>query len=205
MITIVDYGMGNLASVVNAFRKIGREEARVSSDPADIRSSDRLVLPGVGAFGDAMKNLQNAGLTGPIRDFVRTGKPFLGICLGMHLLFEKGYENGTHEGLGILKGEVVRFNVGLPVPHMGWNQVTVRRTRDGGKPGLFDDLPENAYFYFDHSYYIVPSDRSIVLTTTDYEITYASTVLWNNVLAAQYHPEKSHRNGLMVLESFLDM
>jgi imidazole glycerol-phosphate synthase subunit HisH len=207
MVTIIDYGMGNLASVVNAFRKIGREEARVSSDPADIRSTDRLVLPGVGAFGDAKKNLESAGLTGPIRDFIGTGKPFLGICLGMHLLFEKGYENGSHEGLGILKGEVVRFEIAQPVPHMGWNQVRVRANPEkaGGKPDLFDDLPENAYFYFDHSYYIVPADRGIVLTTTDYEITYASSVLWKNVLAVQYHPEKSHRNGFMVLESFLKM
>jgi imidazole glycerol-phosphate synthase subunit HisH len=203
MVTIVDYGMGNLASVVNAFRKLGREEARVSSDPKDITGSDRLVLPGVGAFGDAMKNLESAGLTGPIRDFIASGKPFLGICLGLHLLFEKGFENGSHEGLGVLKGEVVRFNVGLPVPHMGWNQVTA--ARKDGKQRIFDDLPENAYFYFDHSYYIVPSDRDIVLTTTDYEITYASTILWKNVLAVQYHPEKSHRNGFTVLESFLDM
>lgn len=203
MVTIIDYGMGNLASVFNAFQKINRESARISSNREDIVSADRLVLPGVGAFGDAMKNLEKAGLTGPIRDFIASGKPFLGICLGMHLLFEKGYENGTHEGLGILKGEVVRFDIGLPVPHIGWNQVKAVKKEAG--TGIFDVLPENAYFYFDHSYYTVPADKGIVLTTTEYEIQYTSTVAWKNVMAVQYHPEKSHQNGLKVLESFLDM
>ena len=202
MVTIIDYGMGNLASVYNAFRKIGREDARISSEPGDVRSADRLVLPGVGAFGDAMANLNRSGLAGPIKDFIASGKPFLGICLGMHLLFEKGHENGMHEGLGILKGEVVRFNIGLPVPHMGWNQV--RAVKKGAGNGIFDVLPENAYFYFDHSYYTVPSDKSVVLTTTEYEIEYASSVAWKNIMAVQYHPEKSHQNGLRVLEGFLD-
>lgn len=203
MVTIIDYGMGNLASVYNAFRKINGENARISSSREDIATTDRLVLPGVGAFGDAMKNLEKSGLTGPIVDFVASGKPFLGICLGMHLLFEKGYENGTHDGLGILKGEVVRFDIGLPVPHIGWNQVRAVKKDPG--INVFDDLPENAYFYFDHSYYIVPADKNVILTTTDYEIEYASTVAWKNVMAVQYHPEKSHRNGLKVLQSFLDM
>ncbi len=202
MVAIVDYGMGNLASVQNAFVKTGGEETLVTADPAVVRRADRLVVPGVGAFEDAMKALRAQGLSEAILDFIRTGRPFLGICLGMHLLFERSYENGVFEGLGVIKGEVVRFRTDLPVPHMGWNEA--RMTEGASSGGLFDELPRNAYFYFDHSYYPVPADSRTVMSTTDYGQEYASAVLRDNVCAVQYHPEKSHRNGLKLIKSFLE-
>jgi glutamine amidotransferase len=198
MTVIIDYGMGNLASVYNAFAWIGCPDILISPEPGDIARCERLVLPGVGAFEDAMKNLEAHSLVGPILDFIDSGKPFLGICLGMHLLFERSYENGIFRGIGVLKGEVRRFDISLPVPHIGWNQVSPVR-----KEGIFDILSDNAYFYFDHLYYPVPAENEIIATTTEYGIKYASSVMKGNVFAVQYHPEKSHKNGLMLLERFV--
>jgi glutamine amidotransferase len=200
MTTIIDYGMGNLASVYNAFVRIGSTDAVISSVPEDIRKADRLVLPGVGAFEDAMKNLEKYSLVRPIMDFTASARPFLGICLGMHLLFERSYENGVFKGLGVLKGDVVRFDVSLPVPHIGWNQVLPVKME-----GIFDVLKDNGYFYFDHSYYSLPAENEIITATTEYEINYASAVMKGNVFAVQFHPEKSHKNGLKLLERFVSL
>jgi len=200
MICIVDYGMGNLASVYNAFRKVDGEEVIISSNSIDVNYADKLVLPGVGAFEDAIRNIEKLHLDKAILDFIKTGRSFLGICLGMQMLFERSYENGVFDGLGVLKGEVVRFNIELPVPHMGWNQLRVIK-----KEGIFDILKNNSYFYFDHAYYVIPSDSTIVATTTDYGIEFVSSVIANNVYALQYHPEKSHQNGLELLRRFLDL
>ncbi len=197
MIAIIDYGMGNLASVYNAFKKVGIEDVAVTCRPEDIINADKIVLPGVGAFEDAIKNLESCRLVYPIIDFIRSNRPFLGICLGMHLLFERSYENGVFEGLGVLKGEIVKFNVSLPVPHIGWNQVSLLK-----KEGIFDNLANNAYFYFDHSYYPVPANTDMIAATTNYEIDYASSVVKGNIFAVQYHPEKSHKNGLKLIERF---
>jgi glutamine amidotransferase len=198
LIGIIDYGMGNLASVYNAFKKSGAENIKITSSPEDVRLAEKIVLPGVGAFEDAMKNLEKFGLISPILDFIRSEKPFLGICLGLQLLFEKSYENGSFEGLGVLKGEVVRFDINLPVPQIGWNQVELIT-----KKGIFDNLPENAYFYFDHSYYPIVSDSSVIAAKTVYGLEYVSAVTKDNVSAVQYHPEKSHKNGLKMIENFI--
>ena len=204
MTIIIDYGMGNLASVYNAFRKVGEEKVRISDKADDIRLADKLVLPGVGACEDAMRNLDKGGLIQPILDFAASGKPFLGICLGMQLLFEKSYENGVFDGLGILKGEVVRFDVdkkfNLPVPQMGWNQAKAVK-----REGVFDVLPENAYFYFDHAYYAEPKDKGIIAAVTEYGIEYGSCFVSGNVSAIQFHPEKSHSNGLKLIRRFSEM
>ncbi len=197
MTVIIDYGMGNLASVYNAFSRVGFSDIRISSKPEDVRNADKLVLPGVGAFEDAIKNLEKFSLVDPIKSSIKSGKPFLGICLGMHLLFEKSYENGVFNGLGVLKGEIVRLDISLPVPHIGWNQVSLVKNE-----GIFDVLENNAYFYFDHSYFPVPYNKDIIVTTTEYEIVYASSIVNENIFAVQYHPEKSHRNGLRLLERF---
>jgi glutamine amidotransferase len=197
MTVIIDYGMGNLASVYNALSRAGFSDAVITSSPKDVMKADKIVLPGVGAFEDAVKNLENFSLIDPILDSIKSGKPFLGICLGMHLLFERSHENGVFQGLGVLKGEIIRFDISLPVPHIGWNQVTIVK-----KGGIFDVLDNNAYFYFDHSYYPVPLNKNIIATTTDYEIRYASSIVEGNVFAVQYHPEKSHKNGLRLLERF---
>ncbi|NPV01637.1 MAG: imidazole glycerol phosphate synthase subunit HisH [Brevinematales bacterium] len=197
MIAIIDYGMGNLASVYNAFVKTGFGDIKITSDPADLRRADKLVLPGVGAFEDAMKNLRRDKLVDPILESVAAGKPFLGICLGYQLMFERSCEGGNFEGLGIMKGDVVRFDISLPVPHMGWNETLIK---DGA--GVFDGLAGNVYFYFDHAYYPLPSDESVIAGTTEYETVFVSAVRKGNVYGAQFHPEKSHNNGLKIISNF---
>ncbi|WP_153557292.1 imidazole glycerol phosphate synthase subunit HisH [Roseimaritima sediminicola] len=198
MITIVDYQMGNLRSVQKAIERVGLE-ARISSDGQEIATAEKLILPGVGGFGDAMAELGRRDLVEPIRDFIATDRPFLGICLGLQLLFEKGYEGGCFDGLGVLGGEVVRFERAAPmkVPHMGWNTVRVRQPA----PVLGDDS-DGAYFYFVHSYYVVPSDPSVIALSTDYGGEFCSMVRRGNLYATQFHPEKSQANGLRLLERF---
>lgn len=197
MIAIIDYGMGNLASVYNAFRKVGENNVMVSSDPAVIRKADKLLLPGVGAFEDAMKNLRANRLVDPILESVDQGKPFLGICLGFQLIFEKSYENGEWQGLGIMKGEVVPFEIDLPVPQIGWNQASFLRN-----DGVFSSFEGDVYFYFDHGYYPRPADPDIIVAITEYAVEFPSVVMKDNVFATQFHPEKSHRNGLKIIENF---
>lgn len=201
MITIVDYGMGNLRSVQKGFEKVGYTAA-ITSDPSEIRKATKLVLPGVGAFEDAMGELRRLHMVGPILEVIEQGKPFLGICLGLQLLFDTSYENGTHQGLGVLPGEVVKFQLpaDYSVPHMGWNQLAIRR-----RPPLLDAIADETYVYFVHSYYVVPQDAAVVATETDYGLSFCSTVWRDNVVACQFHPEKSQADGLKMLKNFAEL
>jgi glutamine amidotransferase len=198
-IVIIDYGMGNLRNVQKAFEHIG-VDARIAAEPRDLDRADGLVLPGVGAFGDAMDNLRAKDLVDPIRDNVEAGKPLLGICLGLQLLFEESTEMGHFQGLGLLPGRVVRFGDQLKVPHIGWNQFDL--TEGGAGHPLLRDIPDHSYAYFVHSYYAVPSDPACVLSMTEYGIDFASIVGKDNVFGAQPHPEKSQEVGLQLLNNF---
>jgi glutamine amidotransferase len=199
-IAVIDYEMGNLRSVQKALERVGAH-AVVTRDPAVIAAASAAVLPGVGAFGMCMENLARHGLVQPVKDFVATGRPFLGICLGMQLLFDESEEFGPVRGLGILPGRVVRFApdpAGLrKVPHMGWNALQVLRRA----PHL-EGLDDGAEVYFVHSYYPVPSDPRVIATTTEYGGAFASSVWLENVFACQFHPEKSQRAGLRILANF---
>jgi imidazole glycerol-phosphate synthase subunit HisH len=201
MIVIVDYGMGNLRSVQKAFEKLGHA-ALVTSDPNRVADATKLVLPGVGAFRDAIARLREAGLVAPLADHVRAGKPFFGICLGLQLLFTTSYEDGEHDGLDLFPGEVVRFTElpGLKVPHMGWNQLRIRRPAP-----VLRDVSDGAAVYFVHSYHVVPRDTSVVATETDYPTPFVSAIWRDNVFATQFHPEKSQRVGLTMLRNFADL
>ena len=197
MIAIFDYGMGNLRSVQKAFEKLNRQ-AVVTRDPGMIEQASHLVLPGVGAFPDGMRNIEQFGLIGPLLDGIRQGKPFLGICLGMQLLFTESEEFGPHKGLDVIKGRVVRFPNGkLKIPHMGWNQLKLQRSHR-----LFEGIPPEAYFYFVHSYYSVPDDPSVISGKTEYGMEFAAAVAREKVMACQFHPEKSQEIGLKILENF---
>ncbi len=197
MIAIVDYGMGNLRSVEKGFLKVGFE-TRVTSSPSDIMNASAIVLPGVGAFRDCIRNLERLDLIDVVLREVEKGKPYLGICLGLQVLFEESEEFGTTKGLGLLKGRVVRFpETGLKIPHMGWNTVKIIK-----RPPVFDEIPDESFFYFVHSYYVVPEDNEEISGTTNYGIDFTSMVWKDNILATQFHPEKSQGLGLKVLEGF---
>jgi glutamine amidotransferase len=197
-LAIVDYGMGNLRSVQKALERVG-EAAEVTSDPERIATAPAVVLPGVGAFGACMQNLVSRGLVAPVCAVIAAGRPFLGICLGMQLLFEESDEFGPVRGLGVLPGRVVRFaaDPARKVPHMGWNALSVRQHA----PHLAG-LESGASVYFVHSYYAVPADATVVATTTPYGVEFASSVVRDNIFACQFHPEKSQRVGLRLLENF---
>lgn len=197
-IAVIDYQMGNLRSVQKGFEKVGHQ-AIITSDPRELAQAERIVLPGVGAFGDAMAELKRRDLVGPIRDAIESGKPFLGICLGLQLLFDVGYEGGQFEGLGILRGKVVRFDVPreLKVPHMGWNRGTMLR-----RVPVLDGIEDGTFFYFVHSYYVVPEDRSVVAIETEYGRPFCAAVWRDNLFATQFHPEKSQADGLKLLANF---
>ncbi len=203
MIAVIDYNMGNLRSVQNAFDKVGAE-AKIVSDPKEVGKFDKLLLPGVGAFGDAMEHLRKSGMDEAIKDFAKSGKPILGICLGMQLLFEKSYEFGENEGLGLIEGEVVAFDKSkfqkpLKVPHMGWNEVFVFRDTP-----IFKDLPKAFYLYFVHSFHAVCDDK-YVIGKTFYGYEFVSAVCKDNVYGIQPHPEKSHDNGLKIIKNFTEL
>ena len=198
MIAIVDYGMGNLRSVEKGFLKVG-VDARVVTDPNAVDDAQAVVLPGVGAFRDCMRNLKEMSLTESIVRSIQKGKPYLGICLGLQVLFTESEEFGIHKGLDILKGKVLRFQINLKVPHMGWNNVRIQR-----RPPIFDGIQDETFFYFVHSFYVLPDDNDVVATTTDYGITFASMVWKDNIFATQFHPEKSQETGLKILENFGD-
>ena len=201
MIAIIDYQMGNLRSVQKGFERVGHT-AEITSDPARLAAADKIVLPGVGAFGDAMAELRARGLVEPIRECVAAGKPFLGICLGLQLLFDVGYEGGEFAGLGILPGKVVRF--ALPreykVPHMGWNQGRFVRPAP-----LLQGLRDGTYFYFVHSYYVVPDDPAVQAIETTYGVPFCAMVWRDIVFATQFHPEKSQADGLQLLRNFAEL
>ena len=196
MIAIVDYGMGNLRSVEKGFQKVG-VDARVTSSPHLIDDAEAVVLPGVGAFRDCIRNLTDLSLTDAIVRSIRKGKPYLGICLGLQVLFSESEEFGTCKGLDVFRGKVIRFGTGMKVPHMGWNTVTLTN-----RPPVFNGIEDNAYFYFVHSYYVVPEDKSIIAGTTDYNGSFTSMIWKDNVVATQFHPEKSQGLGLRILEGF---
>jgi glutamine amidotransferase len=206
MIQIVDYGMGNLRSVQKAFERLS-VPAAICNNPAELADCDRLVLPGVGAFRDAIAELRRQGFVEPIQEHLSAGKPFLGICLGLQLLFDLSYEDGTWEGLGVLPGKVVRFPEQsasdisrLKIPHMGWNSVIA-----APKCPLFVSIPPASFFYFVHSYYVEPDDKSSVAGRTEYGATFASVIQHKNLFATQFHPEKSQKVGLQLLKNFADL
>jgi glutamine amidotransferase len=198
MIVIVDYGMGNLRSVQKGFEKIGANAA-ISRDPMKIRDAEKLVLPGVGAFPECMKNLDSFGLVAPILDFMKSDRAFLGICLGLQLLFDESEEFGLNAGLKIIPGKVRAFdrNMGLKIPHMGWNQVNFQK-----QVPIFNDIPDGSWFYFVHSYYVDPLNSEDIAAKTNYGIDFTCAVSRGNLYALQFHPEKSQDNGLKVLSNF---
>lgn len=198
MITIIDYGMGNLRSVQKAFQHLGTE-AKIASTPAEIQSAKHLVLPGVGAFRDAAAEIEKQRFAGPIREHIAADKPFLGICLGLQLLFDVSYEEGEYSGLGVVPGTVVRFDdqPGLKVPHMGWNQL-----QRSGESRLLQGIPDDAHFYFVHSFYVAPTENSVVAGRTVHGNDFVSMIERGNLFATQFHPEKSQRAGLKLLSNF---
>jgi glutamine amidotransferase len=201
MIAIIDYGMGNLRSVQKGFGKVGHA-ATVTNDPEVLAAAPKIVLPGVGAFEDAIGELRRRNLVEPILEAIHQGKPFLGICLGLQLLFDVSHEGGRHQGLGVIPGEVVRFDVPaeLKVPHMGWNQLQIRR-----RAPLLAGLEDGAYVYFVHSYYVVPRDPGVIAAETSYPVPFTSMIWRDNLFATQFHPEKSQADGLRILRNFAEL
>jgi len=206
MIAIIDYGMGNLRSVQKGFEKIGAE-AVVTADPQVVLQAEKVVLPGVGAFRDCMCNLEQAGFVEPILKVIAEGRPFLGICVGMQLLFTDSVEFGLYQGLNVIPGHVLRFpedmqaaGEKLKVPQMGWNQLNFKR-----RPPAFEGIADESNVYFVHSYYVKPDNDDVIATTTDYGIEFCSSVWQDNIIATQFHPEKSQDVGLRILKNFAEM
>ncbi len=234
MIVIIDYGMGNLRSVEKGFQKVG-VDVTVTNSPGMVQKADAIVLPGVGAFKDCMRELASLELIDAVVDSIKQGKPYLGICLGLQVLFSESEEFGKCRGLDVLRGEVKKFEFGrqdskdlsfprrresreseldspvkpenddlgyqtLKVPHMGWNEIQIQKNNP-----LFDGIPDRSYFYFVHSFYVVPEDKSIIAATTDYGIEFTSSVWKDNVFSVQFHPEKSQAVGLQLLKNFGDI
>ncbi len=216
MIIVVDYGMGNLRSVSKALESLGAS-VRVSSDPTDVAGAEKLILPGVGAFPAAMRELAARNLVEPIKASIAQGTPYLGICLGLQLLFDESEEGEGAAGLGILPGVVKKFSFNsalrtphsaLKIPHMGWNQVVAsQKSKVKSQKGcpLLDDIPDGSFFYFVHSYYGDPADRSVVALETDYGGPFAAMVWRDNLYATQFHPEKSQTIGLKLLKNFIEL
>ncbi|MFA5864063.1 MAG: imidazole glycerol phosphate synthase subunit HisH [Phycisphaerae bacterium] len=203
MIGIIDYGMGNLRSVQKGFERTGAE-ARIITTPDEIRAVDKLVLPGVGAFKDAARTLRDKQLIDPVLEFIGKGKPFLGICLGLQLLFDVSYEDGEYTGLGVIPGKVIPFDFSgietstkLKIPHMGWNELVWDRPVP-----MLNGLEQGCSVYFVHSYYVVPHDPSMIATKTNYGVDFTSMIWKDNIYATQFHPEKSQKVGLKMLENF---
>jgi glutamine amidotransferase len=206
MIAIVDYGMGNLRSVQKAFERVGHP-AVIAHDPRQVEEASHVVLPGVGGFPECMRNLARSGMVGSLKRGIEAGKPFLGICLGLQLLFSESEEFGLHAGLDILPGKVIRFSgpafdqdPGLKVPHMGWNQIRIVR-----EAPLLNGVPDGSFVYFVHSYHAVPEDSGLAAAMTDYGVPFVSSVHRENLYACQFHPEKSQDIGLRILKNFGDL
>ncbi|WP_345979308.1 imidazole glycerol phosphate synthase subunit HisH [Sulfurimonas sp. HSL3-2] len=203
MIAIIDYNMGNLASVKNAFAKLGKDTVIVS-DPDKFKDYDKLILPGVGAYGDAMDHLKERGMDAAIKEFAASGKYMFGICLGMQLLFDSSEEFGNNEGLGLIKGKVVEFDTSkfshpLKVPHMGWNRMFTK------EHPLFNGMDESHYLYFVHSFHVVCQNEADIIGETEYGYKFTSAIAHDNIFGIQPHPEKSHTNGLKILENFINI
>jgi len=208
LIAIVDYKMGNLGSVINAFHKVGAD-AQLESDPDKLDSYDRVVLPGVGAFPDAMSHLRSNGMDRAIREFANTGKPLMGTCLGMQLLFDSSEEFGLNDGLGLIPGKVIAFDESkfehrLKIPHMGWNEMFCRGLTPTKHTTILDGLPEDFYLYFVHSYHAVCDDR-YAIGKSYYGYEFTSAVQHENIYGFQPHPEKSHEHGLKIIENFTNL
>ncbi len=199
MITLLDYGAGNVRSVVNAIERLG-ETVRVAARGDEIRDAEKLVFPGVGAFGAMMEILNGKQFVEPLKAYLQSGRPFLGICLGMHALFEQSEEAPGIRGIGLFKGTVKRFDIDLAVPHIGWNGIRIHQPSR-----IFNGLQEHEKFYFVHSYHVAPQDEAVILTTTDYGYRFTSAVQQGNIIGTQYHPEKSGDAGLRLLRNFLDL
>lgn len=197
MIAVIDYGAGNLRSVVNAIKKLGYQPVVITS-PGELSGARVVILPGVGAAGDTMANLEKQGLTEPIRRYIAEDRPFLGICIGLQILFTGTEEGGWHQCLDIIPGRVRRLPPGLKIPHMGWNQV-----RQTAVHPIFAGIPDEANFYFVHSYYAEPEDKSLVIGETEYGITFCSAISRGNLVAVQFHPERSGDIGLEVYDNFI--
>jgi glutamine amidotransferase len=199
MIAIIDYGAGNLRSVVNAIARLGYE-SKVTSSPDDVLAAKALILPGVGAAGDTMTNLNRLQLTGPIRQYISDGKSFLGICVGLQVLFTGTEEGGWYDCLDIIPGQVKRLPEGQKIPHMGWNQVKQLIPHP-----VFEGIPDETNFYFVHSYYVSPDDKALVAGETEYGIDFCSVVACGNLVATQFHPERSGQAGLRIYDNFLKL
>ena len=200
MISIINYGVGNLHSVNKAVEFAGGKTI-ITNDRKTIMDAEKLILPGVGAFEDGLIGLKSNGLLTTIQDFKKTGKPILGICLGMQLLFEKSFEKGEHKGLGIIDGEVLKFeSPGIKVPQIGWNSISV--TKDSK---LMQKISDNSYVYFNHSYFCEPKNQNVVLTKTSYGVNFASAVEFENVYGVQFHPEKSQKIGIQIIRNFVEL
>jgi imidazole glycerol-phosphate synthase subunit HisH len=195
-VTMVDYGMGNLRSVQKALEKVGCT-VLITQNKSDVARAEKLVIPGVGAFGDAMQNLIKFDLLDPIKAVVAADVPVLGICLGLQVLFTRSYEDGVHDGLGLLAGEVKRFPDTVKVPHMGWNQIKVKKPNP-----LLVGIADDSFFYFVHSYYVKPDDQMVISAETEYGINFTAMAAKNNLFGIQFHPEKSQELGLRILDNF---
>jgi len=197
MITIVDYGAGNLRSVVNAITRLGYQ-SKITSNPNEVLSAQTIILPGVGAAADTMQNLKALDMVEPIRQFIAEGRPFFGVCIGLQILFTGTEEGGWHECLNIFSGRVRKLLSGLKIPHMGWNQVKQRDFHP-----VFEGIPDEANFYFVHSYYVEPDDKSLVAGETEYGIPFCSAIAKGNLIGTQFHPEKSGEFGLRMYDNFI--
>jgi glutamine amidotransferase len=197
MIAIIDYGAGNLRSVVNAVSRLGYQP-RITSDPGELTNAEAVILPGVSAAADTMASLEKLGLTGPIVRYIAEGRPFLGLCIGLQLLFSSTEEGGGQKCLGVFPGRVRKLPSGLKIPHMGWNQLRQKVSHP-----VFEGIPDGANFYFVHSYYVEPDDGSLVIGETEYGITICSVIARGNLIATQFHPEKSGEVGLKFYDNFI--
>lgn len=198
-VVIIDYGAGNLRSVYNALNKLGYE-ARITRASKDLLSADAVILPGVGAGGDTMAALDKLKLARPIRQYLAANRPFLGICIGLQVLLTGTEEGGWHECLDIIKGRVTKLPEGLKIPHMGWNQV-----KQIVKHPIFTGIPDNANFYFVHSYYVNPEDKTVIAGETEYGLSFPSVIIKDNLIATQFHPEKSGDTGLKIYDNFIKL
>jgi len=197
VVVIIDYGAGNLRSVVNAVTKLGYQSI-VTSDPTEVLQAEKVILPGVGAAGCTVESLKKLGLTKAINEYIAADRPFLGICIGLQVLFSTTEEGGGSDCMGIIPGRVKKLPPGLKIPHMGWNQVRQKQAHP-----VFEGIADDTNFYFVHSYYIVPEDESIVIGETEYDIIFCSAIARGNLVATQFHPEKSGEFGLKIYQNFL--